>query len=333
MFVLAILIALILALILTPIMRIIALKFDIVDHPDASVKTHKVAIPYLGGISIFLSLILTMLILIAIFNLNVNKEDYGILAGSIIITILGFIDDIMRVSPFKKVFIQALVTIVIGLFGLRVNLIDSDIINSVLMFCWVVGLTNACNLIDIMDGLASGVIAIASFFLSFMFLQKGEIFNSLLLSALAGACLGLLKYNFNPAQIFMGDTGSLFLGFLSASMTIKFIMGEGISQTALIPVFILGIPIFETVFVSILRIKSGRSPLKGSKDHFALRLVKSGFTVKQAVLITYLVGSLLGIVAVISYNFRDIVLYIGIGLLLYAFVVYRKLSKIDMSNF
>ena len=227
-------IALILGLVFTPIARVIALKFDIVDIPNTVVKTHKKVTPYLGGGAIALSLLVTLFILIITFKLDVDKEMYGILVGCLIIIILGLIDDIKNITPLQKIFFQFLSAVIVVLSGTKIYLTNIEIIDVILTILWIIALTNAFNLIDIMDGLAAGIASIVSLTLSVLFLQMDEVFFSLVLLALAGSCLGFLKYNFNPAQIFMGDTGSLFLGFLLACISINFIDVGEINQSTLI---------------------------------------------------------------------------------------------------
>lgn len=332
-FILSFFIALILGLVFTPIVIVIALKFNIVDIPNTEVKTHKKVTPYLGGGAIALSLLVTLFILTITFNLNVDKKIYGILVSCLIIIILGLIDDVKNITPFRKISFQFLAAIIVVLSGTKIYLTNIEMIDVILTILWIIALTNALNLIDIMDGLAAGIATIASLSLSILSLQMDELFLCAVLLALAGSCLGFLKYNFNPAQIFMGDTGSLFLGFLLACISINFIDVGEVIQSTFILFFVFGIPIFETIFVSILRIKSKRSPLIGSKDHFALRMVNSGLTVKKTVLVTYSTGILLGVVSITSFNFKDLTPFFIIVILIAVIIVAKKLGRIDMSNF
>jgi UDP-GlcNAc:undecaprenyl-phosphate/decaprenyl-phosphate GlcNAc-1-phosphate transferase len=332
MLILTFLTALIFALIFTPMAMLLALKLEIVDRPNIVLKTHKKVTPYLGGVAIATSFFLTLFVLTSYISLEQGKEMYGILFGSLIVIYIGIIDDIYTVGPIKKICFQLVAVLIVVLTGTKITLTNFDIVNGFLTTLWVIGLTNAINLIDIMDGLAAGIVFIVSIVFSILFLQIDLLFHSILLMALAGSCLGFLTYNFKPAQIFMGDTGSLFLGFILASISIHLISVSPNQQSILILVIAFGIPIFETLFVSILRIQNKRSPLMGSKDHFALRMVKNGFSVKHTVLITYSIGILLGVTSILAFNFKELTLVFLIGLLIVSIIIAKKLKKVDMSN-
>lgn len=324
-------ISFILSIKFTPIAKRMALTFNIVDVPNKEVKTHKEIMPYLGGLSIFASVLITIIIIVLVYKFNVHMEQYGILIGCLIIIVIGLTDDIRNVKPLTKMLFQLIAAYLVWLAGIQINIIGIKSINMFFTLLWIVGLSNAFNLIDIMDGLSSGVAAISSFVLSIILWEMGWIFYCVITVALTGACLGFLKYNFNPAQLFMGDTGSLFIGFLLACIS-ALMTQENETNQFLIPFFIFGIPIFETIFVSLLRIYSGRSPFKGSKDHFALRIVKCGFTVKRTVIWTYLFCVFLGFLSFIIFHFDNttpyflfliIIIYIGIAWIL---------SRVDISN-
>ncbi|WP_158211647.1 glycosyltransferase family 4 protein [Alkalihalobacterium alkalinitrilicum] len=330
MYALALIISFILVLIFTPIARRVAFIFNIVDKPDNVLKTHKKVTPYLGGGAIAFSIIFTLFLITHIHQLVIEKEIYTILMGCIIIIILGFIDDIMNIGPFRKICVQSLAALVVISADIKISFTNFEILDVLITIVWIVFITNTFNLIDIMDGLAAGIIVILSLVLSIMFLQINAIVPSILLLALTGSCLGFLKFNFNPAKIFMGDTGSLFLGFLLASISILLFKGNTDPQFHLIIFIIFGIPIFETIFVSILRIQNGQSPFKGSKDHFALRMVRSGLSVKRTVIITYLFTVLLGIISIFVFYFNELAFYF-IGIILLGFILIGKyLAKVDM---
>ncbi|MCR8633347.1 MraY family glycosyltransferase [Paenibacillus radicis (ex Xue et al. 2023)] len=327
----SLLISFLLSLLFTPIAKNIAIRFMILDVSNTSLKTHKINTPYLGGLSIFASVVIASAFVIFLFKLMIPIAVYGLLIACFIIIAVGFTDDIYNLHPLTKIFFQIIAASLAWLSGIRITLIGLEQFDSILTIIWIVGLSNAFNLIDIMDGLASGVAAISSIFLSLICLELGEIMNGLLLLSIAGACCGFLKFNFNPAQIFMGDTGSLFLGFLIACSTAHMFQFKPYGDIV-IPVIILGIPIFETIFISLLRIKSGIAPWKGTKDHFALRLVRLGFSVKHTVLLTYLFCAFLGSVTLIFFYLGSSVLYCFFAITLILIGIGWVLSKVDISN-
>lgn len=329
-FIFAFFTSLTLSLIFTPPAKKIAIKFNIIDVPDTAVKTHKKSIPYLGGGAIALSLLITLLIMSLLFNLEFVRELSGILVGSFIILLLGFIDDIKNINPYIKLGFQALASMIVLLFGLEISFTGINVIDHLLALIWMITITNAFNLIDIMDGLSAGVAIFTALTLFTLFIQINEVMTSLLLITLAGACLGFVKYNFNPAQIFMGDTGSLFLGFFLSCTSLQFLAMNSKSHSFIMIIVVFTIPLFETIFISLLRIKRGQSPLKGSKDHFALRMIKYGFTVRRTVLITYIFAFSLGLISIILFHFEGITIWIFLILLIIAIFLSIKLGSIDM---
>ncbi len=320
-----------LSLLFTPIAKHIALRFSILDVSNTKLKTHKINTPYLGGLSIFASVLIASIFTIFLYKIMVPFVVYGLLTSCFIIIVLGFTDDIYKLRPLTKISFQIIAASLAWLTGIRITLTGLEQLDIIITITWIVSLSNAFNLIDIMDGLASGVAAISSIFLSLICLELGEIMNGLLLLCIAGACFGFLKFNFNPAQIFMGDTGSLFLGFLIACSTTKMFQYKEYSLEVL-PVIILGIPIFETIFISLLRIKSGIPPWKGTKDHFALRLVKLGFSVKSTVILTYLFCVFLGSISLIFFYSRNPMLYCFFLITAILTLIGWILSKVDITD-
>ena len=287
----------------TPLCRLIALKLNIMDSPLSEVKTHKISTPYMGGIAIAAGWMAALFLIRAItaFPDGTLRSLRGIIYGSLIVMLLGFVDDIRYkgLGPFSKLLIQfcAAAIVVFG-FDIRINFISNYWLSCLVSMVWITGITNAFNIIDIMDGLSSGIAVIAAFAFLFISLPTEMIYVNFCAIALAGAILGFMPYNFSKSKkIFMGDTGSLFIGFILASLA----MGTSytsINQIGLFaPILILAVPIYETFLVSWFRIKKGKSPLMGSKDHFALRLEKMGFSRKTILLITYAVCAALAICA------------------------------------
>jgi UDP-GlcNAc:undecaprenyl-phosphate GlcNAc-1-phosphate transferase len=205
------------------------------------------------------------------------------------ILILGLIDDFGALTAFIKFLGQFLAAFILYKSGIKIQWdILPDEVNLILTLIWIVGICNAFNIIDIMDGLAAGVTVISSVFLFIMVVLKG---NSTVIAvmtlALAGAVLGFLRYNFKPAKIYMGDTGSMFIGLMMGSLTMMVSYGNSNRLALLAPLFVLGVPIFDTLFVMVHRLKRGMSVFKGSPDHFALRLKKMTGSVRRTVIITY----------------------------------------------
>lgn len=326
--------SLVLVLLLTPLARRVAFRFDILDHPRAPVKVHKEPVPYLGGVAIFLAFLVP--VIAGFFLLNIPAEGktqlLGILLGGTIIIALGLADDLQGLSAKTKLFVESLAAVVLIMFGVRLKFLPFWP-SIPLTILWVVGITNAFNIIDIMDGLSSGVVFIASLALIAIALPGEQAFVILACAASAGACLGFLRYNFFPAKIYMGDAGSLFLGFIMAALAI------GTSYTAVnrialfAPILILGIPIYDTFLVTALRTKKGRSILRASNDHFALRLVALGLSRKKTVLIVYALSILLAVVGVIVTRVEiRWAIFIYCLVILLSFLVGHRLARIEMKE-
>ncbi len=287
----------------TPVMRLVALRLNILDRPHSNIKTHKTPVPYLGGVGIAISFwfSLTLIRFLTSFPTGTLRSLRGIFLGSLIIFILGLIDDIKHEGlNFKlKFFIQISSAILLILYGIKIEFVKPEWLALTVTIIWIVGITNSLNIIDIMDGLSSGIALIASLGFFFVGLPTEEkIYVNFASIALAGACLGFLPYNLSQKlKIFMGDTGSLFIGFILSSISL------GTSYTAVnniglfAPIFILAIPIYDTLLVMYFRWKKGTSPFLGSKDHFALRLEKIGYSRKKILILTYISGIILGFIS------------------------------------
>ncbi|MCH7760432.1 undecaprenyl/decaprenyl-phosphate alpha-N-acetylglucosaminyl 1-phosphate transferase, partial [candidate division TA06 bacterium] len=281
--------AFLLVLILTPFFHRLALFLKIVDRPTP-LKSHEKAVPYLGGMALLLSVLLPVL-LIALLKDLVDRKILGILIGSLLIAILGLLDDIKNLSPYTKFFGQGMGALILILSGVHLEIIYFPLwLNLLLTFLWILGITNGFNIIDVMDGLSAGVACIASAAFLFIAIPTQNVHVVLLSAALAGGTLGFLRFNFYPARIFMGDSGSLFLGFLLASLSIT-VSYTAVNNIALLsPLLILAVPIYDTFLVSLLRILKGRNPFRGSSDHFALRLRALGMKDSHVVLIIYVIS-------------------------------------------
>jgi UDP-GlcNAc:undecaprenyl-phosphate GlcNAc-1-phosphate transferase len=282
-----------LALYLTPIMRKAALKFGIVDKPDGRLKRQKGPVPYLGGVAIYLAFLITLAL-----TFQFSKEVLGILLGGTLVLLLGLVDDFGVLEPKIKALGQLLAALVLIKCGIYIKLYFlPSYIAIPLSIIWLVGLSNAFNIIDVMDGLSAGVGFVSAVFLFIVAFINGKPVIAALTIALAGSLLGFLRYNFHPAKTYMGDTGSLFIGLILGTLAMEGSYTENNLVAALTPVIILGLPIFDTFFVSYLRWRRGRPIFFGSPDHFAIRLRSWRFTIPQTVAVSYLISVILGAAA------------------------------------
>lgn len=291
----------ILSIILTPWMIKLACRFKVLDYP-AKRKIHTKPIPRLGGVGLYLAFFVTLLfgcMVFSGFNDEFRREIYGLLIGSSVILIFGLWDDLHGLYPLIKIFVQVLAGIVLFSFGYRIELITNPlggifhlplILSFLFTIAWIVMLTNAINLIDGMDGLAAGLTVIIGGILCLtgLFLHTDK--SVLLLVPLVGASLGFLRYNFYPAKIFMGDSGSCFLGFvLAAASLVGYPHKIATAVALLIPITALWVPIYDTL-LAIMRRIMGKTPVfVADKKHLHHRLLAMGLTQKQAVLLMYVI--------------------------------------------
>jgi len=285
-----------LALVLTPVVRAFARRVGVVAKPKTD-RWHKKPTAMLGGVAIWLSVVTTYLIF-------VPHTPYGwvIVKASSFLLLVGLVDDLIHIKPYQKLIGQVLGSSFVVYYGLSLPWTQSLPINMALAIFWLIGITNALNLLDNMDGLAAGTAIIAAGFLAVSFINTGQFTDATMLAAFAGALLGFLVYNSNPASIFMGDCGSMFVGFFLASSALVNVSG-GRSRSFLpvlaVPILVLFIPIFDTTFVTILRKLSGRSASQGGRDHTSHRLVALGMSERHAVWMLYGFAALSGLLAVV----------------------------------
>ena len=279
----------------TPLVRRVALRLGVTDQPSAR-KSHVNPIPLLGGVAIYGAFIAALLLFGNQFRL---QELLSILVGASLMSFLGLWDDRRGLSPLLKLIGQCLAASLLVLTGVHIGTFPWEAMNVVVTLGWVVVITNAMNLLDNMDGLSGGVGAVAAIFFLLLAAMNDQYLVGALSAALVGACFGFLVYNFNPASIFMGDAGSLFLGFVLAAVGIKLRFPEGLRiVTWMVPVLILGLPLFDTALVIVSRLRRGLNPLTTpGKDHVSHRLVAMGYTRREAVLICYLICTALGVLA------------------------------------
>ena len=280
----------------TPVIRRTAHRIGFLDHPSSR-KLQKQPIPLMGGIAIYAGVLLSILL----FGRHYLPELISILAGATLLSLLGLWDDRMDLPATVKLLGQIAAAAGLVLAGVQIQLgWVPDWLNICLTIVWVVGISNTINLIDNMDGLAGGISAVAAAFFMVIAAMNGQYLVSAFSSAIFGACLGFLIFNSQPATIFMGDAGALFLGFTLAVIGIKLRFPENTNiVTWLVPVLVLGVPIFDTTLVMISRILRRVNPFTtAGKDHIPHRLVSRGMTQREAVFTLYLAGCFLGLLAI-----------------------------------
>jgi UDP-GlcNAc:undecaprenyl-phosphate GlcNAc-1-phosphate transferase len=300
----------------TPITRRIAFHFGVLDQPSSR-KVHQTPTPLLGGLAIYGALVLSLLLFSPPFYL---VEFGAIIAGATWLALVGFVDDRHGMRPWIKMSAQIIAGLVLIAAGIHIRLFGTNLVNVPLTIFWIVGITNAMNFQDNMDGLAAGITAVASVFFFVMAVEQELSLVSSLAAALAGASVGFLIYNFNPATTFMGDMGSMVLGFLLAVLAIKLdfkVPPDRHVVTGMVPVVVLGLPIFDTALVVFTRLREKRSPMLGGKDHTSHRLVSAGLSQRSTVMLLYAVCAGLGLTAV-QLSQADVPTGLGIELTLLA---------------
>jgi len=276
--------------------RSVAGRYGFVAKPK-SARWHKRPTAMNGGIAIFIAPVAAYFLLVPI-----TPASLVVIGGSAFLFLVGLIDDIVSIRPYQKLIGQLIGAGMLVLYGLKLPLTGFEIVDIWITVFWVIGITNAINLLDNMDGLAAGISAIAAFSLALNFAGNGLTNELLLSSAFIGALVGFLVFNFNPASIFMGDSGSMFIGFLlSGSVLLNQVGGRsrGIVAILAVPVLILFVPIFDTTFVTVLRKLWGRKASQGGRDHTSHRLVALGLSERTAVLMLYGFALMAGALAVL----------------------------------
>jgi UDP-GlcNAc:undecaprenyl-phosphate GlcNAc-1-phosphate transferase len=283
-----------LSLALTYAVREISIKRGLVAKPKTD-RWHKRPTAMLGGVGIMIATVVAYFAFVP-----TTLESLVVMGGAVLLFFVGLVDDLINIRPYQKLIGQLAGAGILVLFGLTLPLTGNQLIDIWITVFWVIGITNAINLLDNMDGLAAGIAAIAAFSLSLNFASNGLTNELLLTAALIGALIGFLVYNFNPATIFMGDCGSMFVGFLlSGAVLLNQVGGRsrGILPILAVPVLILLVPIFDTTFVTVLRKLWGKKASQGGRDHTSHRLVALGLTERNAVLMLYAFAATAGALA------------------------------------
>ena len=321
----AFLLAFIVSFMATPYTIKIAHKIGAVDVPKDKRRMHKRAMPKFGGPAVILGFIVSMIYLIIIMTIEgsldlFTEQEYGkkllgVLLGIGAITITGIFDDTKTLKPWQKLIGQVIAATVVVMFGTKIEHLNipflykvglSDVFSTILTILWIVGVTNAINLIDGLDGLSSGISLISCISLLIIFLMNGSpMIATIIVTAMSGALVGFLPYNFSPAKTFIGDTGSNFLGFMLSVVSILGVAKTYTMAVIVLPVIVLGLPIFDVIWAIIRRIIKGKSlkaVFKADKGHLHHKLVAKGFSQKQAVLILYGISAAFGMFAVILFE-------------------------------
>jgi len=310
----AFIIAVTIAYFLTPYAIKLAHRIGAIDVPKDNRRVHNKPIPRLGGSAIYIAFVITALIMMPI-----DRELIALLIGATMIVLMGMYDDVKPVSAKFKLLIQIIASFVVIFGGVRIEAfrqVPLGIFSIPVTIFWIVGITNAVNLIDGLDGLAAGVAIIASIslaFVSFTNSVSGMMEVALLLIILAGSALGFLPYNFNPAKIFMGDTGSLLIGFLLSVISIEGIIKSATTIVITIPLLALGVPVLDTAFAIARRLINKRPIMEADKGHLHHRLLDQGLSQRQTVLILYFISSLLGASAVFISDANKATAYLALG--------------------
>lgn len=345
-YILAFAIAFIIAFFSTPLVRKIAFKIGAVDIPKDERRMHDKPLARLGGLAIFIGFIVSVLYIIIVDYIDtgtmaLDSRFQCLLVGSFIIISIGIIDDARPLRPWIKLVFQIIAAFIVVLSGTRIEEITNPFspigmtflgfLSVPLTVIWIVGITNAINFIDGLDGLAAGVSSIALLSLLFISIFEQQFGVVYIIAALAGATLGFLPFNFNPAKIFMGDTGSNFLGFMLASVSVMGLMKSYATIAIAVPLLVLALPIFDTAFAILRRLFYGKPIMQADRGHLHHKLIDMGFSQKQTVIVLYIISAFLGICAVELATkgvFKAIILLFSVAVFVIAGAKYMD----DMGN-
>ena len=325
----AVAVALVLSLAVTPAVKWFAHRIGAIDDPKDARRVHRSPIPRLGGLAIFIGFLLSMVLLA-----EITPQVRGIMIGAVIIVIVGVIDDIVQLRAYIKLIMQIIAAVIAVYHGVVIEIFSNPLVFSASEYVslgllsipitvfWIVAITNSVNLIDGLDGLAVGVSAISSIVMLVIALLVSDPNVAIIMAALAGACIGFMPYNFNPAKIFMGDTGALLLGYVLATVSILGLFKFYAVVSFAAPFLVLALPLFDTSFAFARRLLKGRNPMSPDRGHFHHRLIDMGLSQKQAVAILYTVSGLLGLAAVVSTTSEEIRVLIFIVAVLIALAIF-----------
>ena len=303
---LAIASALIVSFASTPAVKWLAHRVGAIDKPGDARRVHTHPTPRLGGLAVFVGFVISVLIFA-----DITVQLRGILLGSVVVVVIGVIDDIMPLPAWIKFIVQIGAALVAVFHGVVIELFSNPLIFTSAEFIelnyfsipitviWIVAITNSVNLIDGLDGLAVGVSAISSVSMLVIALLVSDLNIALVMAALAGACLGFIPYNFNPAKIFVGDTGALLLGYILSTVSILGLFKLYAIMSFAVPFLVLAVPLFDISFAFLRRLLKGQNPMSPDRGHVHHRLIDMGLSQKQSVVILYIVSAILGLAAVV----------------------------------
>src|SRR6201990_2101163 len=290
-----------LSLALTPLVRAVARARGVVARPKAD-RWHRKPTAMLGGVAIYLSVLIAYLLFV-----THTREGWVVLGASSALFVVGLVDDFLHIKPYQKLIGQVLGASAVVYFGLLLPWGWGASVGMAVTIFWLIGITNAINLLDNMDGLAAGISAIAAVFIAANFAVNGQAVEAATLAVFAAALIGFLVYNSNPATIFMGDCGSMFVGFFLASSALMSASGDrgrSFIVVVAVPVLILFIPIFDTTLVTVVRKLSGRAASQGGRDHTSHRLVALGLSERRSVWMLYTFAGASGVLAMLVRRFE-----------------------------
>ncbi len=302
----AVLCAMIVSYLMCPLVKSFAYKIGAIDVPKDNRRMHKKPTPRLGGLAIFLGFIVSILLFV-----RIDHQMQGILLGAVTIVVLGVVDDMTPLRAGFKFLVQIAAALIAVFHGVVIHTLSNPNVFSRELYwdlgwlaipvtvLWIVGITNSVNLIDGLDGLANGVSTISALTLLVIALLVSEAQVALVMAALVGACIGFMPFNRNPAKMFMGDTGSTFLGYILATVSIQGLFKYYAIISFVVPFLVLGLPMFDTLFAIIRRLAHGQNPMAPDRGHIHHRLIDMGLNQKQAVAALYAVSSILGLSAVV----------------------------------
>ncbi len=290
--------ALVVAIAVTPISKWLAPHIGVIARPRAR-DVHTEPVPKLGGVAILFGVMAVALVL---GNRLEFQQLAAIVIAAALMSFLGLVDDRFNLNAYIKLIVQLAAGVFVWYFGVRISLFANPVLDAAITVLWIVGITNAMNFQDNMDGLLAGISAVMSAFFLVLSIINGQYLVGLLSAAMLGACLGFLVWNLNPATVFMGDSGSMFLGFMLACIAIKLrFLGQSPNVSWLVPMIVMALPLFDMTLVVVSRLRRGKNPLTTpGKDHTSHRISNHGYSRREAVLILYLVCGALGIVAIIA---------------------------------
>ena len=325
-------------LVATPFAKWLSIKCGAIDYPkDRGVHTKPM--PRMGGIAIVMGFMITI-IMISLFDQSMSTNQLlGFMVGAVLIAALGVADDMKNLPAKLKFCVQIIAAFIVIYSGTQIEIVLWPVTATLQKFSipitllWIVGVTNAVNLIDGLDGLAAGVSSIAALSLMVLCIMTGSTTAVVLTAAIAGACLGFLPRNFNPAEIFMGDTGSTFLGFVLAVSSILGVFKGYALLAVCVSVLCLGLPVFDTIFAMLRRMANNQPIMQPDRGHLHHRLIDRGFSQKQAVLILYGISAILGCLAIfISFKDSRVFVVVLLTIIVLCLIIYYFNAHIKHKN-